>query len=99
MAGVSWLALGWLIIRIEPAYVADILWKESYLPFFSLVWLGWFWLLTAVSGRWKRSLLWASSVTGWLWLRGMQLDTWLTIGLLTAFNLVWAYYWKLSQGQ
>jgi hypothetical protein len=97
MAIVSWLALAWMVIWVEPNYVANILWKESYLPFYSLFWWGWFWLLTAMSGRWKRSLLWASSLTCWLWLRSMQLDTLWTIGLLLAFNLVWAYYWKISK--
>lgn len=97
MAGASWVGLAGLIVLIEPEFIANIVWRGSYLPFFCLFWWGWFWLLTAVSGRWKRSLLWASSITGWLWLRLMQLDSWISVSLLMAFNLVWAYYWKISR--
>lgn len=96
MAAISWMALLALVMLIEPSFVADVLWRGSYLPFFGFLWLGCFWLLTSISGRWKRSLLWSSSLVGWAILREMQLDSWLTVGLLVAFNLVWAYYWKLS---
>lgn len=97
MAGMSWLGLAALVALVEPSYVADVLWRESYLPLLLLFGLGWFWLLLGISGRWKRGLLWSSSLTALLWLRMMRLDNWTTVGLLVAFNLVWAYYWKISK--
>jgi hypothetical protein len=99
LSGISLMSLLWLIYWIEPEFVADIFWKESYLPLFVFFWLTWFWLFTAMSARWKRSLLWSGSLTVWLWLRLMQLDTLLTVGLLVAFNVVWTYYWKLNKDE
>ncbi len=93
---VSFLNLLWLILFIEPQFVAHLIFPNSFFPFFCLVLLTLFWGLSGFTGRWKQSLLWSLSLTGFLWLHMSQLDNWLTLILLLAFNIVWGYYWHLS---
>ena len=97
MACATWMVfLGILLMIVPPAFVKDVAWRSSYLPFFILAFLGLFLSIWAVTGRWKRSSLWAGIVTVGLWLRVNQLDAPWNILLLVSFGCVWEYYWHLS---
>ncbi len=90
-------ALFFVFIFLSPDFVANIFWKSSYFPvlFFSFFIV--FWLFTAISGRWKQSLLLALSIAVWLWLHINHIDSLVTVLLLIFFNIVWTYYWRISQ--
>lgn len=86
-----------LVVFVNPNFVMNIGWRQSYLPFLYIVFAFLFFLLWSITSRWKRSLLWSLILLSLLWLRINQLDEIVNIILLIVFGCVWEYYWKLSK--
>jgi hypothetical protein len=89
--------LAGLLFLVPPSFVADVWWPQSYTPLLILVMMFVFLLILVITNRWKKSLLWAVVASTALWLRLQALDTWLNVGLLISFLLVFEYYWKLGK--
>ena len=85
------------LLLVTPAFVKDVGWPNSYLPFFELLLLSIFFAIWAVTGRWKRSGLWSVIMSAGIWLRVYQLDSIWNILLLISFGIVWEYYWHLTK--
>lgn len=94
---ITLLTLAGLVLLIEPAFVKDVWFPGSYLPFYMLLGLGCFWLMWAITLRWKRSLLWCVIMLVFVWLRINQLDLPWNLFLLIAFGLIWEYYWRIAK--
>jgi hypothetical protein len=94
MAGVTWFVLLIFILWFEPEFVRDVPVRNSYLPFFMLVFAFFYWTLLSLTGRWKRSLLWTFITTAVIWLRINQLTSLINLGLLLSFGVIWEYYWR-----
>ncbi len=97
MAGGTWFVFGLILLLVRPMFVQNVGWRDSYLPFFVIWFLGAFWLGWGLTGRWKRSLLWSSIGLIAFWLRIHSLFTLINLGLLLAFGGVWEYYWHLCR--
>lgn len=87
----------WLVVMVDPAFVADVLWKSSYFPLLLLLFAFVSLTLWGLTGRWKRTGLWTLVITLSFWLRINQLDSIINMFLLIAFGIVWEYYWRLSK--
>jgi len=93
MAYVTWLMMASILMFVPPAFIQNVVWPESYLPFFIVLLLGCFWSFWAATGRWKRSMLWSLIFTAGVGLRVNQLDSWFNLLLLFGFGVIWEYYW------
>lgn len=93
---VTWMVLWGLVMIVPPAFVKDVGWRSSYLPFFGLVLSGLYLGMWTVTGRWKRSGLRSLVVTVGLCLRVYQLDSAINLILLISFGGIWEYYWHIS---
>lgn len=94
---INCLTLAGLLFLVPPAFVADVVWPQSYILLLLLVMVSIFWFMLILTYRWKKSGLWAVIAGVYLWLRIQALDTWINVGLLLAFLLVFEYYWKLGK--
>ncbi len=97
MATTTWLMFFFIVLFIQPAFIQNILWQNSYLPLFIILGFACFWLIWGISGRWKRSLTWSGASVLFVYFRINQLDSWINIVLLLCFCFVWEYYWYLSK--
>lgn len=97
MATATWITLALMLLFIQPTFLKDVGWKNSYLPFFVTLELALFWSIWGISGRWKRSGTWSGAGVLYVYLRVSQLDSWMNILLLFGFCFVWEYYWYLSK--
>ena len=97
MAGSSWFLLVLVVLFIQPEFLQNVGWRNSYLPFFIILELAFFWTVWGVSGRWKRSLMWSGAGTLCIYLRVNLLASWINVLLLFGFCCVWEYYWYLSK--
>lgn len=93
----TWLLFVWLILVVDPSFVADVGWEYSYLPLLLLVLASVGLTLWGITGRWKRTGLWTLIIVVSLWLRINQLDSIVNLILLFSFGAVWEYYWRLSK--
>jgi len=92
----TWFFVGMFLVFVRPSFVQNLGFPDSYLPLIVFIFLGLFWTLLSVSGRWKRSLLWSLLFIVGLWLRIFSLFSFIHLLLLLSFGIVWEYYWHLS---
>ena len=86
LAVLSWLAVGGLVLLVEPTTIKDVIIEGFYLPFILLVFLTVFFSATLALNSSRRGLLLAIGISGFLILRLMKLAN-IVNGLLL-FSLI-----------
>ena len=85
-----WGVVAFTVWRVDPAMVADIPTKESYLIPAVLVWMTLWYTLSLVVGDKKRGAVVASGILVYLYLRLWGVDIWWNVGLLAViFGLIY----------
>lgn len=88
----NWLALGWVVWRVDPESIKNFIVPNIYLPMLVLVFGALFWLFVVLFLSAKRALRWALGVTFFLLLRFLSLGSLFNGGLIFGILLAIEYY-------
>lgn len=92
----NWLVLAWMIFKIDPEIVRDVVFKNSYLPMI-IVFLGAvFWPLSIILLSAKKALRWSSGLTLVLYLQIADLGSVLNFILIFGILIVSEYYFSIK---
>lgn len=91
-AGLNWLAIVWVIWKVDPETIKDFIIPGSYLPMMFLVMGGFFWLLSILFLSARRALRWTLGIVAFLEMRVLGLGTAVNGLLLLALLLSWEIY-------
>lgn len=88
----NWVAIIWIVIRVDPESIRDIVFPNSYLPMIVLLFGGLFFLLSIIFLSAKRALRWALGMTLFIYLRVQGLGSLLNGALVLGILLMVEYY-------
>lgn len=82
----NWLAIAWMVFKVDPESVRDIVFPNTYLPMITLLFSGLFFLLSILFLSAKRALRWSLGIVFFIYLRigglGSLLNGLLVLGIL-----------------
>lgn len=91
-AAINWLAIGWVLWKIDPENMVNFLIPGSYLPMGILLFGGIFWLLSILTLSSIRATRWTFGIMIFLYLRVWGLGSILNGLLILGLLILWEVY-------
>lgn len=89
---INWLAIAYVIFRVDPDTMKDFIFPGSYLPMVLLVAGGVFWILSILFMSAQRAFRWTLGITVFLMLRILKLGTIMNGVLILGLLVSWEVY-------
>ena len=97
-AVINWLAIGYMIWKVDPVNMANFIIPGSYLPMGILLTGGIFWLLSILTLSAVRALRWTLGIMIFVYLRIWGLGSILNGVLILGLLVLWEIYIMKSKG-
>lgn len=88
----NWAAIGWVVFKVDPAKIRDLIFPNSYFPMMMLLFSGSFFLLSVLFLSAKRAFRWALGLVFFIYLRVQGLGSLLNGLLVLGILIVIEYY-------
>lgn len=88
----NWLAIAWMVFKVDPESVRDIVFPNAYLPMITLLFSGLFFLLSILFLSAKRAFRWSVGLVFFTYLRVQGLGSLLNGLLVLGILIVIEYY-------
>lgn len=92
IAAINWLAIAWVVWRVDPETIKDFIIPGSYFPMLMLVAGGVFWLLSILFLSAARAARWTLGIMVFLLLRVLKLGTVVNGIFIVGLLVCWEVY-------
>ena len=92
----NWAVLVWMVLKVDPQTIKDVVLPETYLPMLAVFFGAVFWLLSIALLSAKKALRWSLGVTLFLYLRILGLGNLVNGTLILAILIVVEYYFSIK---